>query len=342
MKANKNVNAFYYYVDWRKLDSLPENTAYFHAMYRQEFPTVMGQNYLLADIEGQGHYVGTAMNIRQRTASWYGEGDDFFFIDGEEEPRLRGTGSEDYFCDAWGFRQFDGPYYGVPVFGQYRAMSNITAYRWHIADPVSFKKSLRVEIEHKGVLFNEDGSVKTGFGERSDDFASVAYWYQTEPHKAYPPLPEAYDRLYVDYRKLHQAEDLKDTAKATEGGVGIQENVGSGAGQLFWTPRTPEQSLEMSLPVEESGNYVLLLVLTQSWDYGIYQVELDGKPLGGALDLYNSSVVQREFYFETGPIEAGTHTLRFVNQGKNPKSADAADPNLGFYFGFDAYLLEKT
>ena len=92
----------YYYVDWQKHASLPEDTAYFHAMYRQEFPCVMGQNYLIADIEGRGHYVGTVQSVLAISDVWFGEGDDFFFIDGEKEPRLRGTGTEDYFCEGWG------------------------------------------------------------------------------------------------------------------------------------------------------------------------------------------------------------------------------------------------
>ena len=72
-----------------------------------------------------------------------------------------------------------------------------TVYRWHIPDPVPFTKSLRLEFEHKGVTFNADGSVKSGFEERSDDFSSVAYWYQAEPHKPFPPLPIGYARLLL-------------------------------------------------------------------------------------------------------------------------------------------------
>ena len=85
-----------------------------------------------------------------RSAGWYGEGDDFFFIDGEEEPSLRGTGTEDYFCDAWGFREQDGPFYGTPLWEGCNTGDRGTAYRFHIPDPIVFKKSLRAEIEHKG------------------------------------------------------------------------------------------------------------------------------------------------------------------------------------------------
>ena len=103
-ESDKPCRALYYYIDWQKHASLPRDTAYFHAMYRQEHPCVMGRNYLLADIVGRGHYVGTIQSVYHSSPGWYGEGDDFFFIDGEKEPTLRGTGTEDYFCDAWGFK----------------------------------------------------------------------------------------------------------------------------------------------------------------------------------------------------------------------------------------------
>ncbi len=326
------VHAFYSYVDWQKLPDLPPGTAYFHATYRQEHPTQLGRNYLIADITGQGHFVGTVMNIRQRAAGWYGEGDDFFYIDGEEEPSLRGTGSEDYFCDAWGFRKFDGPYYGVPVWGKYKAMGLITAYRWHLTDPVSFTKSLRVEIEHKGAAFNEDGTVRSGYEEREDDFSSVAYWYQTEPHKPFAPLPPAYDRLYVDYRTMVEAETRIDSAKASEGDVEPQEGgQWSGNAQLFWQPPTEGQTLELSFSVEKSGVYDLLLVLTNSWDYGICQVEVDGTPLGEPIDQYGEVIETNEHTLAGVTLEAGEYTITFRNVGK-------ADKSDGYFLGFDGLV----
>jgi hypothetical protein len=181
-ESDKRCDAFYYYLDWQQYKSLPKDTAYFHAMYRQEYPCVMGRNYLIADLVGRGHYVGTVQSVVNMSSGWYGEGDDFFFIDGEAEPRLRGTGTEDYFCDGWGFRQQDGPFYGAPLWEGYAPGNRGSVYRFHIPDPVPFKKSLRVEIEHKG---SQEFPDKTGSGfiERDDLMSSVAFWYQTEPHK---------------------------------------------------------------------------------------------------------------------------------------------------------------
>ncbi|MBI4556896.1 MAG: DUF2961 domain-containing protein [Candidatus Hydrogenedentes bacterium] len=334
-EGRQRTDAFYFYVDWEKLPKLDPEIAYFHAMYRQEFPAVMGKNYLIADIAGRGHYVGTVLSCRQLTASWWGEGDDFFFIDGETEPRLRGTGTEDYFCDGWGFRKQAGIYYGAPLVEGYSPGSRSTVYRWHIADPVHFRKSLRLEIEHKGVTFKPDGSVQSGFEERPDDFSSVAFWYQTEPHQPYPAMPAGAARLYYDLTNVVEGESLIPQAKATEGTLEKQEIGGaSGGAHLWWRPTAPDQTLTLPFEVKASGDYEILMFLTYSWDYGTYQFELDGKPLEKPLDFYHPSVEVREHLFGTQTLAAGPHTLTIRNQGKNQQSQ-------GYFFGLDGFLLTK-
>jgi len=193
-ESKKPCDAFYYYIDWQQLPSLPDDAAYFHAMYRQEYPCVMGQNYQIADIKGRGHYVGTVLSVYLSSPGWFGEGDDFFFIDGEKEPSLRGTGTEDYFCDGWGFREQSGPFYGTPLWEGYDTGDRGSAYRWHIPDPIAFKDSLRVEIEHRGGQDFPDGT-STGYIERDDVMSSVAFWYQVEPHKPWPALPTGPQRM---------------------------------------------------------------------------------------------------------------------------------------------------
>jgi hypothetical protein len=334
-EGRKRVDAFYYYVDWQKLPKMPRGTAYFHAMYRQEFPAKSGVNYLLADIEGRGHYIGTVLSVRQRTASWWGEGDDFFFIDGAMEPQLRGTGSEDYLCDAWGLRPMATPYYGAPLMQGYDAFALTSAYRWHIPDPVHFRKSLRVEIEHKGVTFNEDGSIKSGFEERPDDFSSVAFWYQVEPHKPFPAMPLGYERLYVDYSKTIEAESLLPGVTSTSIQPTLQEGAHwSGGGQLFWTEHQPEQSVVIPFDLGEAATYDLMLILTHSFNYGVFEFVLDGKPLGPPLDLYNSAVTMKEHLFPRLELAAGRHELTVRNKGKHPDSK-------GYFMGLDGMLFGK-
>ncbi|MGB2905533.1 MAG: glycoside hydrolase family 172 protein [Candidatus Aminicenantaceae bacterium] len=178
------VGAFYYYIDYRALPELSPDVPYFHAQYRQEMPCTPGQNYVFLEAEGQGHYVGCNLSILQRAMGWWGEGDDMIYVDGEDFPSLYGTGSEDYFSDAWGMREGENLFYGCPLQEpDFKTGSKATVYRHHIPDPIPFLESIRVTIEHGHA------------NDRSDYFSSVAYWYQTEPHAAFPQLPSVEERL---------------------------------------------------------------------------------------------------------------------------------------------------
>lgn len=140
-------------------------------------------------VEGRGHYVGTVLSVVQGEAGWFGEGDDFFYVDGEAKPSLEGTGTEDYFNDAWSLHVSDGLYTGVPVAEGTGLGARMSAYRWHLGDPIPFTKSLRFDLEHKGWTFNPDGSVKSAFGERTDLLSSVAFWYQQGIAQGLPVAP---------------------------------------------------------------------------------------------------------------------------------------------------------
>jgi hypothetical protein len=322
--------AFYYYVDWQKHPSLPEETAYFHAMYRQEHPCVMGRNYLLADIEGRGHYVGTIQSVYHVWPGWYGEGDDFFFIDGEKEPRLTGTGTEDYFCNAWGFQQQDGPYYGTPLWEGYETGNRGTAYRFHIPDPVVFSKSLRAEIEHKGSQTFPDGKTD-GFIERDDLMSSVALWYQIEPHKRWPDLPAGKDRLPIRDDILLKGWTAVEKCKRSAHPIAVQplgvDGIVDGK-QLFFQPADEKGWVDIEFNLDKPQAVELTGQFVRSWDYGKYRMMLDGKELG-VYDLYNATIVPATLSWGMRKLDAGKHALRFECVGKSPESK-------GYFLGFSA------
>jgi hypothetical protein len=325
--------AFFYYIDWQKHPSLPDDTAYFHAMYRQEFPCKMGQNYLLADIEGRGHYVGTVQSVVNISEGWYGEGDDFFFIDGEAEPSLRGTGTEDYFCDGWGFNPQQGLFYGMPMPEGRKAGDLTSVYRFHIPDPVTFKKSLRVEIEHKGAQIFPNGE-RSGFIERDDLMSSVAYWYQTEPHKRWPGLPSGPERLPFRAKNLIVGWKAVPEAKHSEAKLVVQKIARATDGkQLQFLPNENDSWMNIPFRVEKPSLGNLELRACCAKDYGIYRVLLDGKPIG-TFDFYNPKLefqVKSLGWLELSP---GDHTLGFECIGKNPNST-------GFLLGIDTLNLQS-
>jgi Protein of unknown function (DUF2961) len=205
-EGKDKVGAFYFNIDYQAhAKPLPQDTLYFHAQYRQAYPAagwtnqwhsngdplvdgkknLTGEgNYVWLEAKGKGHFVGVTMSILQNQDNWWGEGDDMFFIDGEETPSINGTGSEDYFLGAWGFgRPFSYATYGAPVVGAEFAGSRSSVYRFHLESPIPFTKSLRATIEHGHA------------NHRSDNYSSVAYWYQTEPHAAFPALPPVDQRI---------------------------------------------------------------------------------------------------------------------------------------------------
>jgi len=195
-EGSRAVEAFYWNIDLRAYRApLPGDTLYFHAQYRQATPNkaITGNkinldgkdNYVWMEAAGRGHFVGVTMSVLQNADGWWGEGDDMFFVDGEKLPSINGTGTEDYFLGAWDFggKPFFYGLYGAPVVGPELQGGRWSVYRFHLDSPIPFTKSLRATIEHGHA------------NDRADNFYSVAYWYQTEPHAAFPPLPAVEARL---------------------------------------------------------------------------------------------------------------------------------------------------
>ncbi len=195
-EGQERINSLYWNVDWRAFRSpLPVNTAYFHAQYRQAIPNVAiadakvnldgKNNYVWMEASGRGHFVGVTMSVFENADGWWGEGDDMFFVDGEKLPSINGTGTEDYFLGAWDFggKTFSYGLFGAPVVGPEKKDSKWSVYRFHLDSPIPFTKSLRATIEHGHA------------NDRGDNFSSVAYWYQFEPHAQFPALPAVDARL---------------------------------------------------------------------------------------------------------------------------------------------------
>jgi hypothetical protein len=213
--TGSSIEAFYYYVDYVEVDALPADTARFHAWYNRELTealpggenewellgpqgknTTGDGNYLIADIQGRGHYVGVNYYVQSPSPMWYGEGDDMFFIDGESwPPSLHGTGTEDYFNTSWSPKsEFAHPFYGYGRLNDDIGWLGRThVYRFHVTDPVHFRESLRFSIEH-----GHDNNLTL-------DLASVAYWYQQEPHR---PFPEMIGREQRQPRRPINAVDI--------------------------------------------------------------------------------------------------------------------------------------
>jgi hypothetical protein len=348
-EGRRRVTSLYYHVDWQKHESLPEDIGYFHAYYRQATPPPAGKLYTLLNIRGMGHYVGSVLNIIQTQMGWFGEGDDMFYVDGEKIPRIEGTGTEDYFNDAWGLRVSDGAWTGIPVAEGEGYGARLTGYRWHVADPVPFKKSLRVAIEHFGWTYNADGTARSGFEERSDLFSSVALWYQKGVNEDLPEPPYGEARLpFGNALQIEVEDNLKEVA-ADRGEVSVQKEVFWSKDILFLKAEGPGAQIHIPFQVPQDGYYEVISQIAQAPDYGDYVATLDGKQTNSTLitwgPLQNQTpppeiihsyqpeifvgVDHRLGWFK---LSKGRHVLSFNCVGKDTLSS-------GYNLGVDGIVL---
>lgn len=201
----------YYQIDYTEAPVM-DDAAYFHAQFRRVNPLPYKTDYTIVDsIRGKGQYIGTYLAYGANSNGWWGEGEIKFFMDGDTKfPTICGTGTEDYFCGSYNFdtrylndagvekhryTPFCSPYTGLPQViegdGLYNAQQRFGLYRWHITDPVRFEKDMKITIQALG--WRSGGR----YLPLKDDIASVAFWYQTEPHNPFPKLPSK-DELEVN------------------------------------------------------------------------------------------------------------------------------------------------
>ncbi len=337
-QSDKPISLIYYNIDWVKKDHIGEDTPYFYAQYRQEYPVAKGKDYVVLETQGRGHYVGTVLSVRTRSPAWFGEGDEKIYIDGEAKASIWGTGTEDYFLSAWGLKLTSTPYFGVPYFDQWGIVGGHTsAYRWHIADPIVFQQGIKVTFEHYGWMSPDENPryQSHSWNEREDDYSSVAFWYQTGAPTFFARAPAAAGRRLPSLDRVIPARQFTDETHHGQGQATAQDLGVYAEGHLFYRPEYIDDAwVEIPFEVEKKEPKRLLLVLTRSYDYGKYQAYLNGVKVGPVLDLYSEEISTREYHLLDFWPEPGAYTLRLECVGKNPNST-------GFYLGIESVRLRE-
>ena len=190
-ESDRAYEGLYYQITYAKT-VIPENAAYFHAQWRRATIDPKKPDYTILDhVKGKGKYVGTFLAWSQKHYGWFGEGEVKMYIDGDGKfPTYCGTGTEDYFCGSGEFPEsYTLPYVGNICHNpddthNYKQWS---LYRWHVMDPIYFQKDFKITIQGLSYAM-VDGVLR--YIPIDDDIASVAYWYQEEPHNPFPKFPE--------------------------------------------------------------------------------------------------------------------------------------------------------
>ncbi len=368
----------HFMIDWVQFDQVPqEGILYFHARYHQDYDPVYGEHYTVFETKGKGQYVGTVLSSQNRTGHWYGEGDDFWFIDGEKKPRLCGTGTEDYFNEAWNMRVHSGLYTGCTIFEPRAIDARVTAYRWHIPDPVYFSKSAKFELERTGFILDSIGNVITGHGHRPDYWASVSYWYQDQVAKPWCEFPSYSERVNPEI--VLQLPKMVDKMRHSDG-VELRVNPYSRA--TYTKPwfqavnNSVGEWIEIPFEIKEAGLYSMSLFQHLREDNGIWKVYIDDKELyeagesqiaGGyevdkvrqmspeeintTLDFYNIFQKnehedyiygqRRERKIGLFEFEPGIHTVKLMCVGSNPLTARPGSVNLRYNLSADIISFRK-
>jgi len=361
--------ALYYYVDYAVYGKPTGNIQYFHARLIETGVAERGRLVKLADIEGRGHFVGIVLGQRARTQAWFGEGDDVITVDGKLS--FAGTGTEDYFCDAWGFRVFSDLYHGVPVYEGRHIGDRLSAYRFHINDPIPFRKSFAFEIEHWPWFSPLPNSGR-------DYFSGLAFWYQDAIHRAWPrldklvsnePWDPAKGRWYVpgaleaetlavlDYRS-RAAEDIRpalDIKFDTESRDVLRSLLRYGpkpepvvlmpnlsGDTMLGFDAGGDGAFSLGVPAKADGVYDVKVHYVRAEDYGIVELAVNGRPAGEPVDAYlrtnglSRPVWPPQAHLYAGiPLKAGMNTFTFTIRAKNPAS-------LGTRIGIDCLEVGKA
>lgn len=304
-------------------------TYYFRARWGGEnVSTRPHHDMTLLDATGEGAWIGSMLHVANPVPEWWGEGDEKVFVDGEAFPSTFGTGTEDYYGYAWSSNQpFQRPYHGQPRSDVPGNRGHSVVNRWHVFDPIPFRKTLKFDIEN------------WHWAETQTGFLHTAYWYSA-PGGSGPgsiqhnllPVEEFVPPTPV--KGAIEGESLTIESKSggdTEAQEGFWQI--SGGKQLWWKAVSVGDVLTLRVPVPKAGKYEVVGHFCMARDYGIHQLSINGKDAGEPIDFFSSGLKWEKKSLGVFDLPAGTATLRVKCTGER---AGAIPQRM---FGLDYLLL---
>ncbi|UXA06976.1 DUF2961 domain-containing protein [Mycobacterium sp. SMC-2] len=240
-------------------------------------PTIFGRDWLFADEQGHGKFVGVSHTIRGsriRTAfsdgaPYFLEGAERVYTDGADSPQWYGTGTEDLYEGGWYFKdgtRFTGPLTGQP--DQRTATGGcadycVAVYRLMLADAIDYRSAIRFGIEH---------------GKRNmvqPDYSSTAFLY-TQPNDVLAPGDDVRPSD-PDSRLLHGYAD----ADATDQLLVSQYEGNEDTRPVIGSVRATSAAITFHVETDPGNRGVLLRRTSDQADgFQSAGVAVDGVPAG--------------------------------------------------------------
>ena len=322
--TGEEVFAFYYQINvYQFEDPLHEDVGYFHARWNRDLRTDYDHNYVALEAEGRGQFVGLNFNGQPYSGSlFYLEGDEMIYVDGESEPSVYGTGMEDYFTSGWYFKngEFSADFHGLILKDD--ATGRVAAYRHHIPDAIPFQKSIKVTYEHGHA------------NEQVIDFTSTAFWYQTEPHKAWNTILKPSLRIPLRRPVPDGAREAEDAVVSGKHRVEDMSDFGPDWSGLAQLKMEGNEGSEFTLTLSDlrESNYHIDVYGTKGPEYGKYEIYSNGIRKA-IFDGYNESVMPAEAFRITDiAVDEDDIELQIKVTGKNSHST-------GYDIGLDAFVM---
>ena len=300
---------------WIEDGTTTDATPRFHAVWHRENPTSKKDPWFtIADITGRGEYIGTTIAVQCLSAVPR-------FYAGEQVYDVDGRASHDQAAK-------DKAFAGATIHDP--ATYLMQTYSWGANDPIHFEKSLRVRM-----ATSHDAAY---------DCATVAYWYQTEPHRTFPMMPAAKARTHQAAtfhlpKGAMKAEDLKVVKEPKHGKV--FRTKWSAEGLLFDTGAKLEMrtfqpdAMAFTFSVASTGVYDLdMEMLAGPW-WGQASFAIDGNAVGGAYNGFMYGFAPRvPFTIPRVSLKAGAHVMTLNATGKDESA-------LGCYVGLDYLVIKR-
>ncbi len=324
----RDIPSFSYQINYHKFEGvLDRNVAYFHAHWTRDMRTDYDSNYTLLRTKGNGHIVGLNLNIQSYSGNFdFLDGDEMIYVDGEKKPGIYGTGTEHFFSGTSHFKsgEFSGSFSGLS--DKNDSLGRISAYRFYVSDPIPFRRSVKLTFEH-------------GHGNQSiADYSSTVYWYQSEPHHAFPSMPKAGQRIplrIIKPKTILEAETLKFDLKGLQSKVMDMSDFGADWGnnqQLFISAHV-NSVFQLTLSGLKEAIDHLTIFYTKGPSYANVDIYVNGSKAGEIKGYAPVLLPDGIVLLENLNNQGKSLDLRFVVSGKDPIA-------YGYDIGIDGILLQ--